>query len=86
MAKKFVLKIKVFILGFDSLPGKYRALYANFEAAKGARENVGEAMRAIMGEISERARIHLKEEALRDLAAESCRDQGTHNSLNYILS
>jgi hypothetical protein len=43
-------------------------------------------MRAIMGEISERARVHLKEEALRGLAADSWRDQGAHNSLNYILS
>lgn len=65
---------------------QYRALYANLEAAQGARENVGEAMRAIMSEISERARVHLKEEALKDLAAESYRDQGAHNSLNYILS
>ena len=29
--------------------GEYRALYANLEAAQGARENVGEVMRAILG-------------------------------------
>jgi hypothetical protein len=66
--------------------GRYRALYANLEAAQGARENVGKAMRAILGEISERARVHLKDESLRGIVADSWKDQGEHNSLNYVLS
>ncbi len=66
--------------------GRYRALYANLEAAQGARENVGKAMKAILGEISERARVHLKDESLRGIAADSWKDQGAHNALNYVLS
>jgi hypothetical protein len=66
--------------------GRYRALYANLEAAQGARENVGEAIGGILGEISERARVHLKDESLRGLAVDSLKDLGAHNSLNYVLS
>ncbi|MCX6672554.1 MAG: ATP-binding protein, partial [Methanothrix sp.] len=66
--------------------GKYRALYANLEAAQGARENVGEAMRAILGEIAEEARILLSNDTLKNIAAAALQDQGPYNSLNYLLT
>lgn len=74
------------LMDYLNSEGRYCALYANLEAAQGARENVGEAMRAILGEISERARVHLKDESLRGIAADSWKDQGAHNALNYVLS
>jgi hypothetical protein len=66
--------------------GLYRALYANLEAAQGARENVGGAMRAILGEIAEEARISLSNDTLKNIAATSLQDQGPYNSLNYLLT
>jgi len=62
------------------------SLYINREAAQSARENVNEAMRAILGEIAERAQMHLKGESLKELAADSLLSQGPHNALNYTLS
>jgi hypothetical protein len=66
--------------------GSYLSLYINLEAAQSARENVNEAMRAILGEVVERARVHLKDESLKELAADSLLSHGPHNALNYTLS
>jgi len=66
--------------------GIYLSLYINLEAAQSAREDVGEAMRAILGEIAERARVHLKVERLKEIASDSLCSQGPHNALNYTLS
>jgi hypothetical protein len=66
--------------------GRYCALYANLEAAQGARENVGEAMRAILGEISEEGRIHFKDTDLGEIAERAWQSQGPYNALNYLLT
>lgn len=66
--------------------GKYLALYANLEAAQGAREDVGRAMRAILGEIAQEARIFHSNDTLKDIAAVALQDQGPYNSLNYLLT
>ncbi len=66
--------------------GIYLSLYINLEAAQSAREDVGEAMRAILGEIAERARVHLNVESVKEIASDSLCSQGPHNALNYTLS
>ncbi len=74
------------LMEYLNCEGRYRALYANMEAAQGARENVGEAMRAILGEIAEEARIILSNDRLKEIAATSLQEQGPFNSLNYLLT
>jgi len=44
--------------------GRYRCLYINVEMAQSAREDVGRAMRAILGELASRARTHLHDDWL----------------------
>jgi hypothetical protein len=74
------------LMDYLNRDGRYRALYANLEAAQGARENVGEAMRSILGEIAEEARIILSNDKLKNVAATSLKEQGPFNSLNYLLT
>ncbi len=44
--------------------GRYRALYANIEAAQAAREDVAQALRTVCFTIAHRARTYLQEERL----------------------
>jgi hypothetical protein len=66
--------------------GRYLALYANLEAAQGARENVGEAMRAILGVLGSQARDHLDDPFLKDSVAEILVQSGPFGALGEALT
>ncbi len=66
--------------------GKYRALYANFEAAQGAREDVGEAMRAILGVLGSQARYYLGDPFMKNSVNEILADVGPFGALGEALS
>ena len=66
--------------------GKYRALYANLEAAQGARENVGEAMRAILGVLGSQARDYLDDPFLKSCVTEVLLQSGPFGALGEALT
>jgi hypothetical protein len=66
--------------------GRYRCVYANAEVGQSAREDVRGGMRAILGEISERARYHLRDEFLADRRGQWLNEYGEHGALNAALS
>ncbi|NCO95780.1 MAG: ATP-binding protein, partial [Armatimonadetes bacterium] len=66
--------------------GRYRCVYANAEVGQSAREDVRGGMRAILGEISERARYHLRDEFLADRRGQWLNEYGEHAALNAALS
>ncbi len=65
--------------------GNYRALYANVEAAQGARENVGEAMRAILSELGSQAEDYLADSFLKESAREVFLQSGPFGALGEAL-
>jgi len=65
--------------------GRYRALYANFEAAQGAREDVGEAMRAILGELGSKARDEAGDPLLNESADDILQHSGPFVALSEAL-
>ncbi len=65
--------------------GRYRALYANFEAAQGARENVEEAMRAILNELGSEAEDFLADSYLKESAREILLQSGPFGALSEAL-
>ena len=66
--------------------GEYRCVYANVESGQTAREDVGEAMRAILGELAMRARITLGDRFLYDVRAEALESGGPNGALREALS
>lgn len=66
--------------------GRYRCLYANIENAQAARENVAEAMQAILGELAWRARLHLDDPYLDNIRQEALGGYGPFGALNAVLS
>lgn len=66
--------------------GRYRALYANVEVGQSARENVQEAMHAILGEIAASARDFLQDPFLMRRFADGLQAYGAHGVLGGLLS
>ena len=66
--------------------GHFRCVYANVELAQAARENVEDAMRAILSELARRARITLRDESLADLWPGVLRASGPNGALVEVLS
>lgn len=66
--------------------GQYRALYANFEVGQSAREDVGQGMRAIVGEMADRAQLHLDDPFWVDHGADAADRFGEHRALNAVLT
>ncbi len=66
--------------------GRYRALYANVEAAQAAREDIEPAMRAILSELANRAIESHHDYSLRDRISEILAQAGGHNALNVMLT
>ena len=61
-------------------------LYINVEAGQAFRENVGEVVRIILGQIVSRARIMLGDNSLHDLRREILEDEAPGNALYELLS
>jgi hypothetical protein len=66
--------------------GQYRALYTNVEMAQSARENVGEAMRAILRRTGERAALYLDDPFLLNHMNAALAESGPHGALISSLS
>jgi hypothetical protein len=65
--------------------GQYRALYANVEIAQSAREDVGRAIRTIIGQIAGRAEITLQDRFVAEHMDEAIRIEGPDGALNAVL-
>ncbi len=66
--------------------GEYACVYANVEMAQSARENVGEAMRAILGEIASRARATLGDTFPKENFIRISEQNPAHLALNTLLA
>ncbi len=66
--------------------GKYKCLYINVEVAQGAREDVYEGVRAVLGELANRARLYLKDDHPRKIWKESLDQNGPNFALNAVLT
>ena len=66
--------------------GHYRCVYVNVEAGQAAREDTGEAMRAILHELADAARITLGDESLAALWPEALATAGAHGALGAVLT
>ncbi len=65
--------------------GRFRCVYANVEAGQAARENVDEAMRAILYELAIQARTTLGDESLADLWPGILEKAGPSGALRGVL-
>ena len=66
--------------------GRYRCLYTNVEIGQSAREDVGEATRAILGQLSLKAEFVLGDLTLRDISLDTLKTFGPHQALQGALS
>ena len=66
--------------------GKYRCLYCNVEMAQAAREDIPQAMQAILWEIASQARDFLKETFLMERWREFLEQSGAYAALNTALT
>ncbi len=66
--------------------GHYRCLYINVEIGQSAREDVGAAMQAILGQLASRAERLLGERIVAEVWRESLADLGPHSALQNVLS
>ncbi len=66
--------------------GQYQALYINIEAAQAMREDVKEAMRVILSELTSRAESDLGHTFLYDVLAEIREREAIANGLNRLLT
>ena len=65
--------------------GEYRCVYANFEAGQAMREDVEPAMRAILGELANRARVTLGDKSLDETRMEILAQEGPGGALKAAL-
>ena len=66
--------------------GRYRCLYVNVEIGQSAREDVGAAMQAILGQLALRAERILGERVVQEVWREALADSGPHSALQSVLS
>ena len=65
--------------------GRYRCVYVNVEIGQSAREDVAEAMRAILGQLASRAEQILGDRSLREVVREVSEEAGPHGVLQEVL-
>jgi len=70
----------------DGSEGDFRCVYANVELAQAARENVEDAMRAILSELARRARMTLGDESLAGLWPGALETAGPNGALVEVLN
>ncbi len=66
--------------------GEYRCVYANVESGQTARDDVGRAVRAILGELALRARITLDDTSVYDIGAEALERGNPDGALREVLT
>jgi hypothetical protein len=66
--------------------GRYRCVYVNVETGQSAREDVGAAMRAILGQLASEAEYVLNDRSVASMWAECLGTFGPHDALRETLS
>ena len=66
--------------------GRYRCLYINVEIGQSAREDVGAATQAILGQLALKAEFVLRDLTLRDISLDTLATFGPHQALQGALS
>ena len=66
--------------------GDFRCVYANVEMGQAARENVEDAMRAVLSELAIRARVTLRDESLASIWPGILANAGPNGVLREVLS
>ncbi|MCY4603602.1 MAG: ATP-binding protein, partial [Gemmatimonadetes bacterium] len=66
--------------------GRYRCAYVNVEIGQSAREDVGAAIRAILGQIALEAEFVLSDLTLREISLDTLEAFGPHQALQGTLS
>ena len=66
--------------------GRYRCVYANVEEGQAARENVGEAMRTILGQLGSRARDTLNDRFVDETWVSVLKKHGPTGALGEVLN
>ncbi|MDE2997578.1 MAG: ATP-binding protein [Gemmatimonadota bacterium] len=81
-------KTSVLLALMDELnaSGRYRCMYVNVEIGQSAREDVGAAIRAILGQLALRAERILGERIVKKVWREALEDSGPHGALQEVLS
>ena len=74
------------LMDYLNREGKYRALYANVEIGQSARENVRRGIRAVLSEMSSRARDFLGDPFLQERWREVLDEHGEDAALNEALT
>ncbi len=65
--------------------GKFRCVYANFEGGQTAREDVAQAMHAILGQLGAEANLMLGDDFVKRNVLDLLREYGPHYALNMTL-
>ena len=66
--------------------GDYRCVYVNLDIARTAGQDVGGAMRVILGEIALRARLALEDDFVDEIWLDSLEMEGPHGALKQVLT
>ena len=66
--------------------GPYRCVYVNIEPGQAAREDVPEAMRAVLGQLASRARETLEDPFVEEIAFDLLKRFGAHGALAEVLT
>ena len=66
--------------------GEYRCVYVNVEAGQAARDNVKEAMRAVLGHLANQARLTLGDDSLEREWPAALETAGALNALHRLLT
>ncbi len=74
------------LMDYLNQEGTYKCLYINVESAQGAREDVYRGIRAILGEMSDRAAMFLHDDALENMCQEILTQKGEDIALNASIS
>ena len=74
------------LMDYINSVGRYRCLYVNVEIAQSARENVAEAMQAILNELALQARLVLQDTSIADTWPEILSRAGGHAALSEVLT
>ncbi len=65
--------------------GRYRCVYVNVEIGQSAREDVAEAMRAILSQLASQAEHVLGDRSVREILRQAREDAGPHGVLQEVL-
>jgi hypothetical protein len=74
------------LMDYLNARGQYRCVYMNVEMAQAAREDVGAAMHAILGQLAARAKMMLDDPFVETMWAETLAKNGPYMALDGVLT